>query len=314
MAHTLLTSLDLSGNEILNVVMQNLANGTGVTTEGRLFYNSTSKRVNFHNGTSVVALLTAADSTGDMLKSDYDSVGDGVVNSARAAPWSGITGKPTTFTPATHNQAWSTIQSTPTTLSGYGITDGQPLTAVLTATSASFTTALKNKVDAIEASADVTDTANVTSSGALMDSEVTNLAAVKAFNAADYAAASHGHTASDVTDFDTAVQTKIAAYWDTLAGTDANVDTIRELLTLVLDNEESLLTKVKRHQANMGDTTATSFAITHSFNTRDLIVQIYDTATFEQVITDVTFNTVDQVTIDFATAPGTDAYRAVIVG
>ena len=38
------------------------------------------------------------------------------------------------------------------------------------------------KLDSIEASADVTDTANVTSAGALMDSELTNLAAVKAIN------------------------------------------------------------------------------------------------------------------------------------
>ena len=35
------------------------------------------------------------------------------------------------------------------------------------------------KLDGIEASADVTDTANVTAAGALMDSEVTNLAASK---------------------------------------------------------------------------------------------------------------------------------------
>ena len=39
---------------------------------------------------------------------------------------------------------------------------------------------LFDKLDAIEASADITDTANVTSAGALMDSEVTNLAFVKA--------------------------------------------------------------------------------------------------------------------------------------
>jgi len=40
----------------------------------------------------------------------------------------------------------------------------------------------KTKLDAIEASADVTDTSNVTAAGALMDSELTNLAAVKAIN------------------------------------------------------------------------------------------------------------------------------------
>jgi hypothetical protein len=36
-------------------------------------------------------------------------------------------------TPEAHNQAWSTITSTPTTLVGYGITDAQPVDADLTA-------------------------------------------------------------------------------------------------------------------------------------------------------------------------------------
>jgi len=58
-----------------------------------------------------------------------------------------------------------------------------------------FTDTLKSKLDAIEASADVTDTTNVTSAGALMDSEVTNLAAVKAFATTDYATAAQGTTA-----------------------------------------------------------------------------------------------------------------------
>lgn len=48
------------------------------------------------------------------------------------------------------------------------------------------------KLDNIEASADVTDTTNVTAAGALMDSEVTNLAQVKAFDTSDYATAAQG--------------------------------------------------------------------------------------------------------------------------
>ena len=55
--------------------------------------------------------------------------------------WTNLIGKPTTFTPSAHNQAWSTITSTPTTLSGYGITDAYPLSAnpagYLTSTSVS---------------------------------------------------------------------------------------------------------------------------------------------------------------------------------
>ena len=48
------------------------------------------------------------------------------------------------------------------------------------------------KLDGIETFADATDTANVTSAGALMDSEVTNLAQVKAFDSSDYATSSQG--------------------------------------------------------------------------------------------------------------------------
>jgi hypothetical protein len=59
-----------------------------------------------------------------------------------------------------------------------------------------FTTAGDiTKLAGIEASADVTDTTNVTAAGALMDSEVTNLAQVKAFDSADYATAAQGSTA-----------------------------------------------------------------------------------------------------------------------
>jgi len=58
-----------------------------------------------------------------------------------------------------------------------------------------FTDTLKTKLDAIEASADVTDATNVTAAGALMDSEVTNLADVKAFDTSDYATSAQGTTA-----------------------------------------------------------------------------------------------------------------------
>jgi len=62
-------------------------------------------------------------------------------------------------------------------------------------TDENFTTADHTKLDGIEASADVTDATNVTAAGALMDSEVTNLAQVKAFDTTDYATSAQGTTA-----------------------------------------------------------------------------------------------------------------------
>ena len=65
-----------------------------------------------------------------------------------------------------------TITSTNTT---YSVGDGG-LTEI------NFTSADNTKLDGIEASADVTDTANVTAAGALMDSELTSEASVKALD------------------------------------------------------------------------------------------------------------------------------------
>ena len=77
------------------------------------------------------------------------------------------------------NVPWTDTNTT------YSVTDGE-LSEI------NFTSADHTKLNAIEASADVTDATNVTAAGALMDSEVTNLAAVKSFAASDYATAAQG--------------------------------------------------------------------------------------------------------------------------
>jgi hypothetical protein len=69
-------------------------------------------------------------------------------------------------------------------------TDVQAYSSVLAATTASYTTAINTKINNIETNADVTDVTNVTAAGALMDSEVTNLDQVKAFNSSDYVSVS----------------------------------------------------------------------------------------------------------------------------
>ena len=70
------------------------------------------------------------------------------------------------------------------------ITGGQASAITANTAKISYSSAASTKLGTIEESADVTDTANVTAAGALMDSEVTNLAAVKAFDGSDYLASS----------------------------------------------------------------------------------------------------------------------------
>lgn len=71
------------------------------------------------------------------------------------------------------------------TMSGAQTVDGRDLSAD------------GSKLDGIEANADVTDAVNVQAAGALMDSEVTNLAQVKAFDSSDYATAAQGTKADN---------------------------------------------------------------------------------------------------------------------
>ena len=52
---------------------------------------------------------SGGDSSGDMLKSIYDTNNDGIVDVAASAPWSGITGKPSTFTPSAHGHTSAQI-------------------------------------------------------------------------------------------------------------------------------------------------------------------------------------------------------------
>lgn len=63
----------------------------------------------------------------------------------------------------------------------------------------------------------------------------------------------------------------------------------------------------------IGDGAAVSYTITHSFNTRDVSVQIYEAGSpYSTVIADVSRPTVDTVVVAFASAPALNAYRVVI--
>jgi hypothetical protein len=73
-------------------------------------------------------------------------------------------------------------------------------------------------------------------------------------------------------------------------------------------------TITRKYAANVGDTSNTSFNIDHNLNTLDVTVQVYDNATYDTVEVDVVRASVNRVTVSFATAPGNNAYRVVIVG
>jgi len=70
----------------------------------------------------------------------------------------------------------------------------------------------------------------------------------------------------------------------------------------------------KKVSANVGNAINTSFALTHGLATRDVQVQVYDSATYDTVECDVVRTDANTVTVSFSSVPTTDAYRVIIVG
>ena len=117
-----------------------------------------------------------------------------------------------------------------------------------------FTDADHSKLDGIEASADVTDTANVTSAGALMDSEVTNLALVKKITDSDITGSFTAASSSFSTRV-TANKTKL----DTIESGATADQTASEIRTLVENASDSnVFTDADHSKLNAIEASATA--------------------------------------------------------
>lgn len=73
--------------------------------------------------------------------------------------------------------------------------------------------------------------------------------------------------------------------------------------------------RLRKFSANVGDGSATSYTVTHNFNTRDVIARVFpNSGTFDDVEVDVQRTSVNAVAVVFATAPAANAYRVVVLG
>ena len=64
----------------------------------------------------------------------------------------------------------------------------------------------------------------------------------------------------------------------------------------------------------IGDGSATAIAVAHNLTTDDVIVEVYDASSKETVVCDVDRTSTAAVTLTFATAPASNAYKVVIIG
>lgn len=70
----------------------------------------------------------------------------------------------------------------------------------------------------------------------------------------------------------------------------------------------------RRYATNIGDTSATTFTITHNLNSLDVIVQVYTNSDGSEVMADVSRTGVNTVSVAVASAPSANQYRVVVVG
>lgn len=57
-----------------------------------------------------------------------------------------------------------------------------------------------------------------------------------------------------------------------------------------------------------------NYTVTHNFGTRDVVVQVYDIASYDTVVTDVVRTNTNVVTVSFSSIPTSNSYRVVVTG
>ena len=70
----------------------------------------------------------------------------------------------------------------------------------------------------------------------------------------------------------------------------------------------------RKYVSAIGNGSLTSIPVTHNLGTKDVTVEVYDVSTDQTVEADITRTSTSVVTIGFATAPASGAYKVVIVG
>ena len=67
-----------------------------------------------------------------------------------------------------------------------------------------------------------------------------------------------------------------------------------------------------KYIATIGDGSATSYTVTHSLGSRRVMVQLYDSSSYEQVYAQVVRTTSSAITVDFNTAPATNDITVLV--
>jgi len=94
--------------------------------------------------------------------------------------------------------------------------------------------------------------------------------------------------------------------------TEVNTGTDDQRIVTPLKLKAFIDNRTGGYAANIGNGAATSYAVSHGLGTIDVNVMLKDNSTLAQVFADVVITDANTVTISFAVAPATNAYRVII--
>jgi len=339
MAQRFLTSINLSSNELQNALLHPLATAPAVGLAGKVYYNTTEDVLYVSDGTvwrSISGDITSIIAGTGITVSG--TTGDVTVNLADTAVTPGSYGSATQIPTFTVDQqgrltaAGTASISTDLDIAGDTGTDTISLaseTLTFTGgdgiTSAVTTGVVTLDVDStvVRTSGDQTIAGNKTfSNNVIINGDLTvsgNMVTKLSENVLiedNIIVLNSNETGAPTEDAGLQVN----------RGTDPSISLIWnettdkwqiETATTVYQNiatEDYVGTQIGNNSfaASIGDGTNTSYTVTHNFNSKDVIVQLYDNSTFDTVYADVVRDTVNTVEVTFTVAPTANDIRVLI--
>ena len=348
MAITYLSSLNLNKNELQNPVLHPLGTAPSTPVEGQIYYNSTvgNKKVYVYDGSAwtnisgdiseviagnaltgggadgSVTLNVAVDDSTIEINSDALRVKAGGIGANELASTTVSAGSygsssaiPTFTVDADGRLTAAGTASITTTLdiaADSGTDDGVVLgtdTLTISGTANEIETSVSGDTITIGLPNDVTIGNNLTVTGDLTVSGTTTTVNTETILLADNIITLNSN--------ETGTPSENAGI-EVERGTSTNVELrwneTNDVWELTNDGSTyyNIATAADSYKVSIGNGTATSFDVSHGLATRDLIVQLYDTTTYETIMADVTRPDTSKVTIAFNVAPTTNQVRVLI--
>jgi hypothetical protein len=325
MAKKFLVSIDLNKNELQNAIVQNLASAPAIPANGQIYYNSGDNTFYGYKGGVWTALdSTEISAISDINDVTITSITNGEILRWVTDHWENATpteagiqitseknasngyagldanGKiSTTLLPDTvlgqlsYKGTWdASTGSYPASPSSgdFWIASSAGIISTVDYEVGDWAVYNGSSWDKVDNSDKVSSVAGKTGVVTLVEADITDLDKYTQLQVNDLLAGKsntgHGHTASDISDFDTEV-----------------------------GNNATVIAKTDKYAASIGNGVATSFTVNHALNSQDVIVQIRESATpYEVVIADIEVIDVNNVEIKFNTAPTSGQYRVTVIG